>query len=176
MSVIACLQQLRKNGIVPYPRQLAACFRFRIRQEAVMAKLRLTLPLFTLAMVASLTLSCGASSLVPTWERSGLQSVTLSPTTADAQDYPDGQVQFTVTAHYNSAPSTVTMQPANWGACYQSAPTNEVSVTTAGLAKCTSGAVGTYTVWTTISPIACSAQTACGGGCTPQANAQLTCP
>jgi hypothetical protein len=141
-----------------------------------MTKLRLALSLFALAGVASLTLSCGASSHAPTWMRSGLQSVTLSPTTADAQSYSDGEVQFTVTAHYNSAPSTVTIQPANWGACYQGAPTNDVSLTTAGLAKCASGAVGTYTVWTTISPIACSAQTACGKGCSPQAIAQLTCP
>ncbi|MGA8274492.1 MAG: hypothetical protein WB919_23245 [Candidatus Sulfotelmatobacter sp.] len=139
-----------------------------------MAKLRLTFSLFALAAVASLALSCGASP------PRTLQSVTLSPATADSQDYPDGQVQFTVSGHYNTAPETVTPQAATWGVCYQNASTNEISVTTSGMAQCASGAAGTYTVWAndpiqTPGTYSCPAQTACGGGCTLQANAQLIC-
>ena len=141
-----------------------------------MERLRLTLFLFGLAVAASFILSCGAGSVRQ------VQSITLSPATADAQDYRNGQVQFTATGHYNAAPYTVTPQSATWGVCYQSAPTSEVSVTTSGLAQCASGAVGTYTVWANDpAPLPsgiynCPAMTACGGGCTIQANAQLTCP
>lgn len=95
--------------------------------------------LFCLLMsVAALTLACG-SSHIP-------QSVTVSPATADASDFPNGQVQFTATALYNTKPSPVTPATATWGACTQSAPTNLVTVSNTGVAQCTSGASGTYTI------------------------------
>jgi hypothetical protein len=88
-------------------------------------------------------------------------------------------VQFTATGHYNTAPYTVTPQPATWGACYQSSPTADVSVTAAGFAQC--GNVGggprstTYSVFA-FDPTPCNLITACGGGCTIVGTAQLTCP
>jgi len=141
-----------------------------------MNKPRFPLLLFALAAATLFASSCGKSSL------SGLirqpQAITLSPATADALDYPEGQVQFTATGHYNTAPYAVTPQSATWGVCYQNAPTTEVSVTTGGLAQCTSGAVGTYTVFAFDVPsgASCNAMTACGGGCSIEGTAQLTCP
>ena len=138
-----------------------------------MEKLRLNLILFTLAMAASFALSCGESSI------SGLirqpQSITLSPATADAQDYPEEQVQFTATGHYNTAPYTVTPQSASWGVCYQNAPTSEVSVTNSGLAQCEMGADGTYRIFA-FNMTNCNVISLCGGGCTVVGTAQLTCP
>ncbi len=143
-----------------------------------MEKLRLSLSFFALAVAASLALSCGANS-DPSSERQ-LLSVSLSPPTADAQDYPDGQVQFIATGNYNTAPYTVTPLPAGWGTCYQDASTNAISVTRTGLAQCASGAVGTYTVWANDPrfPLGanCLAMTVCGGGCFVAGTAQLTCP
>jgi hypothetical protein len=142
-----------------------------------MENVRLIPSFFTLAVVASLTLSCGANS-DPGSERH-LLSVTLSPTTADAQQSPDGKVQFIATGYYNTAPYTVTPLSAGWGTCYQDAPTSAISVTRTGLAQCASGAVGTYTVWANDPPVPlganCLAMTACGGGCFVAGTAQLTC-
>lgn len=139
-----------------------------------MEKLRFPLFFFALAAAAMLAFSCGSSTSI-----SGLirqpQSITLSPATADAQNYPDGQVQFVATGHYNAAPYTVTPQSATWGACYQNAHSTAVSVTNEGLAQCANGASGTYTIFA-FDMTNCNVITACGGGCTVVGSAQLTCP
>jgi hypothetical protein len=140
------------------------------------------LALFSLALVlaASLALSCGTGS-----ENAGSQnqdplvSVTLSPGTADARDYPNGQVQFVATGFYINPSRTVSPLSAAWGTCYQEASTSEISVTAGGMAQCAPGAVGTFTVWADdppLSNVACNAITACGGGCFVAGTAQLTCP
>jgi len=144
--------------------------------SAVMSTLRLIVFLFVLFVVAGLVLSCGASS------QHQLQSITLSPESADPKDYPNGQVQFIATGHYMTAPATVTPMTANWGTCSPPVePTSAVTVTSTGLAQCANGAVGTYTVWandplSSSGVYSCPASTACGGGCTVEATAQLTCP
>ncbi|HKM47704.1 MAG TPA: hypothetical protein VJX69_08950 [Terriglobales bacterium] len=135
-----------------------------------MNKLRFMLPLLALVLAASFALSCGASSHGP----GQLQSITLSPATADAQE-----AQFTATGLYVHPSYTVTPQSATWGACYQGAPTTDVSVTTGGMAQCASGATGTYTVFAydVPNPSCESFSDACGGGgCTIVGAAQLTCP
>ena len=134
---------------------------------------------FFLAILAiAISLACGSS---PTPR--ALQSVTLSPPTANAQGSP---VQFTATGYFNDQPSSVKLSSANWGACYQNQRTTAVSVNTDGMAQCTAGAVGTYTVWAWAE----SAAGACGGNngetpanpcggagaCQPTGTAQLTCP
>jgi hypothetical protein len=103
-----------------------------------------------------------------------LVSVTVSPAAANPLA-PTGKIQFTATGHYSASPMTETPQPAQWGACVGEAATAEVTVSSTGLAACTSGASGTYTVWAAV-PTECTAITACGGGCTVSGTAQLTCP
>jgi hypothetical protein len=143
-----------------------------------MEKLGLVLSLIVLSVAASLILSCGAGSQ----GQDPLQSITLSPAAADAQNYPNGQVQFIASGYYSNPSRTVTPLSATWGTCYQFAPTSAISVTSTGLAQCASGAVGTFSVWANdpmpLAPgvYSCPASTACGGGCTIQATAQLTCP
>jgi hypothetical protein len=141
-------------------------------------RLRLILSSLGLLLLAALGLYCNP---IPAHR---LQSITLAPASADASSYPKGEVQFVATGHYDIAPVTVTPLLASWGTCTQQfAATTAVSITQNGLAQCTSGAVGTYTVWVN-DPITelpgqvynCPAQNACGGGCVIQANAQLTCP
>jgi hypothetical protein len=145
-----------------------------------MKTLRCLLCFLALLLPASLVLSCGTKSP----GQDPLQSITLSPAQADAKDYPNGQVQFIATGHYIDPARQVTPLSAGWGTCYQESPTNEaptnaISVTRTGVAQCSPGAVGTYTVWANDPPnsnIECLAITACGGGCFVAGTAQLTCP
>jgi hypothetical protein len=143
----------------------------------VMEKPQFTLSLLGLFLIGWFALSCGAASPVNMGpvQMGQLQAITLSPAAADAQNYPDGQVPFVATGTYANPASKLTPQPALWGACQQSVPTSEVSVTSAGAAKCASGASGAYTVFA-YQMTACDALTACGGGCTVVGTAQLTCP
>ena len=138
----------------------------------------LPVPAYFLALVllAAFALSCGSS--MNSNSAHLLQSIALSPATADARDYPGGQVQFTATGFYNVDPKTVTPLTAGWGSCYQNAPTSAVSVSSAGLAQCASGAAGTYTVFAddASGSVNCTAITACGGGCQVSGSARLTCP
>ena len=140
-----------------------------------MEKLRFMLSFLALILTASLASSCGASS----HGQNPLQSITLSPATADAQDYPNGEVQFTATGHYVDPPHTVTPQSATWEACQQNGPiTTEVSLTQGGVAQCAIGAAGTYSInaWNSdkIEPCAINA---CGIlVCAIVGTAQLTCP
>jgi hypothetical protein len=141
----------------------------------IMKRLQFMVSFLALILAASFALSCGARSQ----GQDPLQSITLSPATADAQDYPNGEVQFIATGYYINPPHKVTPLSAGWGTCYQDASTSEVSVTSGGVAKCAPGAVGTYTVWANDPPfsnVECLAITACGGGCFVAGTAQLTCP
>ncbi len=131
-----------------------------------------------ISIMAIFALSCGTGSSSNTPRQ--LLSVTVSPATADAADYPSGQVPFTATGNYNSAPYTVTPLPGIWGACFNNASTTAISVTSEGVAQCAAGAVGTYTVWASAPEFPnganCQALTACGGGCFVAGTAQLICP
>lgn len=131
--------------------------------------------LFLLFLAGAITLACGHSP------NRMLQSVTLNPATADAQNFPEGLVQFTATGTYTKAPSPVTPLSANWGACDSGGnSTSDVSVSASGLAHCATGAAGTYFVWafdTNPGMDTCLAITACGGGCgRVTGTALLTCP
>jgi hypothetical protein len=131
---------------------------------------------FLLLCIAAITLACGTSS-------SGsrmLESVSVSPATADAQNYPGGQVPFVATGFYTTNPSTVTPLATVWGACYQEASTTDVLIDLqTGTATCKAGAMGTYTVFTSNTGGmhgGCNITSACGGGCFVTGTAQLTCP
>ena len=130
---------------------------------------------FLAILVIAITLACGSSPRV-------LQSVSLSPPTADARGNP---VQFTATGYFNEQPSPTKLHEASWGGCYQDQRTTAVSVSAEGVAQCAAGAVGTYTVWA----VAESGGDSCGAAGTVPANpcggagecqvtgtAQLTCP
>jgi hypothetical protein len=128
---------------------------------------------FLLVSIAALGLACGSS------QPRTLQSVSLSPATADANGSP---VQFTATGFYNTSPSQVTPFTATWGVCtVDSAATTEITVSSTGLARCATGASGTFAVWGYGSNLPmgvnCSIVTACGGGCGSIGGmAKITCP
>jgi hypothetical protein len=123
-----------------------------------------------LTTLAALTLACGSSS------QRTLESVSLSPQQAIFNGSP---VQFTATGSYNTSPISVSPLAVAWGACEGTSATTEVTVSTSGLAACTSGASGTFTVWgygSNAMGATCNAITACGGGCgRVTGTATLTC-
>jgi hypothetical protein len=134
---------------------------------------------FLLVLAIGIALACGGGPA--TTNTTGiLKSISISPPTADARDYPNGQVQFIATGYYTTPPFQVTPLTATWGACCQENPSSGVSVSTNGLAQCASGSVGTFTVWAFAPSNAevCPAFLGpCGtGGCQVTGTAQLTCP
>ena len=130
--------------------------------------------IFILIFLAVILVACGSSA-----PRS-LQTVSISPATADASQFPNREVQFTATGYFNANPTPVTPLNVTWGACSQSLPTTDVTMTATGVAQCTPSASGTYLVWG-FAPDSthgtCSAINACGGGCgRVTGTALLTCP
>ena len=100
----------------------------------------------SLMFAAWIALACGSRQI---------QSITLSPASADAQDYPDGKVAFVATGYYNSPPTVVTPLQANWGAAAErlvngveifTPQDGAVTVDTNGVAQCAAGATGTFAV------------------------------
>ena len=111
---------------------------------------------------------------------SGLSSVSLSPSVADAQNFPNGQVQFTAMGTYRGSSKVVPLTNITWcvgsatGACNGNIAA-AAFVNGSGLAQCVQGAAGTVTV------------IAGSGGRTPSnpdqgaqlavyGTAQITCP
>jgi len=118
--------------------------------------------------------------------------MSVSPTSADANDYPNGQVPFVATGYFSQNPTTpVSPLTSNWAAVSEQTyngvvvlgPTTDVSVSTNGVAQCSANASGTYEViaWNIQDPslqVGCASETFFGEpGCNAvQATAQLTCP
>jgi len=141
-----------------------------------MEKIHFMLSFFVLVLAGSLAaLSCGSSR-----GQSQLQAMSLNPAAADAKNYPGGQVQFTATGYYINPTHTVTPQSAIWAACQNGSPTNDVSVTSSGVAQCGANASGDYSIdawYWGFSHVTCDAIAVCGGRCSQvTASAQLTCP
>jgi hypothetical protein len=91
-----------------------------------MARLLSFSALTILATAAIVLLGCGSSRQ--------LQSVTISPATADAKNFPGGQVPFTATGTFNKPPSPtqLTSQDVVWCYAGQSDIANPTAGTCAG--------------------------------------------
>ncbi|HEY6272816.1 MAG TPA: hypothetical protein VIX19_12610 [Terriglobales bacterium] len=78
-----------------------------------------------------------------------MQSLTVTPASADAQSFPGGKVQFTAMGTFNMAPISVMSPPVLWtiGSPFGSPPVNmpAASVDANGLAQC-NGFVGNVIV------------------------------
>jgi hypothetical protein len=136
---------------------------------------------FLLVLAVAITLACG-SPTGPSNTTGILKSISINPPTADAEKYPDGQVQFIATGYYTTPPFQVTpLKAQGWGVCQQNNPTTAVSISSTGLAQCTAGASGEYSVFASAFPYQgegeanCLLLFPCGGGCVVSGYAQLTC-
>jgi len=127
------------------------------------------LSLSLLLLVAGAMLACGSHSQ--------LQSITISPATADAKDYSNGQVQFTATGIYTDGshvkPLTALWTPGfPWDVAWPA-----LNLDSAGLASCGGVNPGSYGIFASAPvdphlPLSQMTMT------TPQVggNAMLTCP
>jgi hypothetical protein len=141
--------------------------------------------LCALVLIATVALGCGTNHSTTALcglnvssgpnQSGSLQSVTVCPATADAKNYTSGLVPFTAIGFYDTQPSPVAPLKGFWGACSQQTPTNDVTISSSGVAQCAAGATGTYSVFAA-EPGVCDAITACGGGCQITGYAQLSCP
>lgn len=135
-----------------------------------MKHLRLSVVIIAATLVL-LTCSCGSSS-----SKHEIVSLSISPASVTST----GPVQFTATGQYKTPPYTEVPARVNWGACFDGAPTNDITVAQTGVAQCNQGVTGTYTIWAN-SPIdsggpTCQAIGPCGIGCgMVTATAQLMC-
>ena len=136
-----------------------------------------------LLVAAAIALACGSPSSSQSSTRT-LTSITVSPASPEAANYPDGEVPLSATGFFNLPPSPVTPISVQWGTCTQAGMPAEVSVTLNGIAQCAPGAVGTFPVTATVPPsntnVMCGALMACGSSGTDCAGvhgaAKLTCP
>lgn len=122
---------------------------------------------FFLLVIAAITLACGSSG------PRTLQTISITPATGE------GEAQFAAIGYYNHQPSPVSPITATWGACAQGEPTSSVSISGNGLAQCSSGASGTFTIFAYENPTGamCNVVSACGSPCgSISSTAKLTCP
>jgi hypothetical protein len=96
---------------------------------------------FFLILLGTGITGCGGSAMNSSRM---LQSLTVTPASADAQTFPGGRVQFTVTGTFNTAPATVASPAVMWsiGSPFASPPAMpQASVDATGMAQC-NGFVG----------------------------------
>jgi len=123
--------------------------------------------LILVVSLAALSTGCGSSSARM------LESVTATPASADAQNFPNGTVQFTPTGIFNKAPTSVTPLPScsahgATGSCvtaWSTSPNTIATIDQNGLAQCVPGQSGTATI-----------QVAVSGDGALMGVAKLTCP
>ena len=125
-----------------------------------------------LSAIVMATVSCGGNMSMS--NQRFLQSLTVSPPTADATKSPSGQVQFTATGNFNMAPMTEAV-PVQWSigmpGSTQPAPSGVSIDPMSGMAQC-SGFIGTVTISAdfTMNPDRAGTAAQVFG------SAQLTCP
>jgi hypothetical protein len=107
-----------------------------------MRKLGPLLFCFALLLVAIAMLACGGSNR--------LQSLSISPATADAQNFPNGQVQFTAMGMLGGSSQASPVSARWWTNQPWTAPPTAaiINLSSTGLAQCFPLApAGTYQIW-----------------------------
>jgi hypothetical protein len=146
-----------------------------------------TLLLATLGFLLVVISGCGGSAMTNSNSTRQLQSLTVTPASADAQNFPNGQVRFTAMGTFNMAPMTVMSMQVRWSIGNPSAAqpmpmsmsagmSPAASVDGNGLAQC-NGFTGIATIQATapadpnmpLSQMSSMTMTVAGMG-------QLTCP
>ena len=99
-----------------------------------------------LAFVATATVGCGSMNSA---SNRVLQSMTLNPAIADAQNFPQGQVQFTPTGTFSRAPSPAAVPvpfASPYSGSWASSDPTIATINQNGVAQCVAGASGTVTI------------------------------
>jgi len=108
-----------------------------------------------------------------------LQLITVSPVTADAQDYPHNRVKFTATGIFNRPPVVITPLPVKWttGFWVNAPQSPNIVIDAKGIAHCNPGFAGAASVmaFAPIDPKVPLEQMGSKTG-TVSGSAQLICP
>jgi len=81
-----------------------------------------------------------------------LQSMVITPATADAQSSPSGQVQFSAMGTFSKAPSPAPVPfVAPYSGSWATSDLNVATIDQTGVAMCAAGANGTVTITATAS-------------------------
>ena len=119
-----------------------------VTSEAVVA-------LFATLFFALQTIGCGTPGT--TNPSRVLQSIAVMPASADAQNFPSGQVQFTATGTFSQPPSPSPVPfVAPYSGGWQVSDPVIATITQTGLAQCTFHASGTVTVTAIASANSCA--------------------
>jgi hypothetical protein len=105
-----------------------------------------------------------------------LQSMSVNPATADAQNFPQGQVQFTATGTFSQAPSPAVVPVpfvSPYSGSWESSNPNVATINQNGVAQCIAGASGTVTIKADVSSNSAKGTQMSTG---VLATSQLTCP
>ena len=142
--------------------------------ESIMARNRSSLPAFTLILLAAGLISCGSSN-----QNVGrvLTSIAVTPQTADAQNFSQGQVTFTAAGTFSLPPYTgpLTFVAPYAGQFVVNNPTDTTiatvvsSITSSVTVQCVAGASGSVYV-------TASASANNGSNLMVSGSGQLTCP
>ena len=125
------------------------------------------------AVLVACCVGCGGMGSSP---NRVLESMTLSPSSADAQTFPQNQVQFTATGIFSRPPSPATVPfVAPYSGSWSVSDTNVATINQSGLAQCISGASGTVTVMATASSNSATSP-GTGTAVAVSGTAMLTCP
>ncbi len=132
-----------------------------------------TLQIFSLAAGAlALMLSVGCGGMSSNSPRV-LQSINVTPATADALNFPNGQVQFGATGNFSMPPTPVT--PLTVSIWTSSAPSIATVDPNSGVGQCVPGASGTATI-TAKAPSGGPDMPMPGTAVLVSGTAQLNCP
>jgi hypothetical protein len=99
---------------------------------------------YLLAAFAIATVGCGSMNSM---SNRVLQSMVISPATADAQSSPQGQVQFSAMGTFSKAPSPAPVPfVAPYSGSWATSDLNIATIDQTGLARCVAGAAATVTI------------------------------
>lgn len=102
-----------------------------------------------LAAFATTGIGCSSMNSMP---NRVLQSMVITPATADAQSSPSGQVQFSAMGTFSKAPSPAPVPfVAPYSGSWATSDLNVATIDQTGLAMCAAGANGTVTITATAS-------------------------
>ena len=112
-----------------------------------------------------------------------LQSIAVTPATADAQDFSGGMVQFSAVGNYNGgSPAQGSISAIQWcaspgpGTCVSQNVKPGVTISQTGLAQCEAGSAGAWTINADSPPVQASQPGGEIGANIVVGSATLTCP
>lgn len=100
-----------------------------------------------LLMIDALATGCGGGTADP---RKHLVAITVTPASADAQTFPNGQVQFTAVGTFSDGSKAPILALWTLNGPFTETPVANISLNSSGLARCVAGGfVGTSGVFAT---------------------------